>query len=507
VLCEAPDARLEAAFDNVEPGPDWEAQVPPGWEGGFQHGLGVLAADLNHDGRVDVLLPDESRPQLFIQQADGTLRAETAERLPTPPELAAVESWQCTTASAADADGDGDLDLLLGISQGPDRLFVNDGGGHFTDVTIEAGLPLAGRRLSSAPWGDVDGDGDLDLFLGYDAFEERPPEPAPASELLLNDGAGHFTSASERLNTLQRTGYTKVAGFFDLDADGDQDLYIVNHQAAYVGNQLLINDGAGGFYEDPASGLGLVIAGMGLGVGDLNGDGLPDLMLSDWGSLWLMESLSPGVWYDGAAARGLSPALARDQVVAWGNELVDLDNDGLLDALVVFGPASTAIGESNPEEQPDGVWLGRGDGTLRHQETELGLDQLRNSRGLAVTDFDGDGWLDLLRGGVDHRARLDIARCGEAAWLAVEPVGEAPNTFAVGARVEVEVAGVVQTRWVHAASTSLHSASVGPAHFGLGDAEAVDRLTVIWPDGARSTWRDVAARQRVTALRAEAAIE
>lgn len=504
VTCAEPAAREETPYDRVELGEAWESQLPPGWSGSFERGRGLLVADLTGDGRLDVLLADRTRPQLFIAQEDGAVLLES-DRLPIPEDLADVENWRTTLASAADVDGDRDLDLVLGFDRGRDRLLLNDGAGHFVDATDGSGFPEVLTNLRTAPWGDLDGDGDLDLFLGVEALEARQPDPGDPSVLLLNNGAGRFSDISDRLETSALHGYTQVAGILDLDVDGDQDLYIINHHRTYTGNHLLLNDGGARFSAAASAGLDIAIEGMGLGVGDLNEDGVPDLLISDLGALHLMESADNGSWVQTALSRALLPDVTISQLTAWGNELVDMDNDGDLDAVALFGPTMNEdTGPGNPGEQPDGLWLQQEDGAFEASAERWGLAQERNGRGLAVIDWNGDGWLDLFKTGVDLKTRLYLARCGEESWLAVDLQGASPNTHAVGARVEVEADGRLQTRWVLAASTSLYTSTVQPTHFGLGEVERVDRLTIHWPDGSVSSWSDLNTRQRVTAVQAEA---
>jgi hypothetical protein len=96
---------------------------------------------------------------------------------------------------------------------------------------------------------------------------------------------------------------------------------------------------------------------------------------------------------------------------------------------------------------------------------------------------------------------MDLSRCGSNAWLKVRTKAPAPNTFAIGARVRVEAGGVVQDRWIRTGGTSLYAAYHPEVLFGLGQASQIDRLEILWPDGAISWWEDVDPRQTIEVVR------
>jgi hypothetical protein len=159
----------------------------------------------------------------------------------------------------------------------------------------------------------------------------------------------------------------------------------------------------------------------------------------------------------------------------------------------------TAI--NNPEFQPNAIFLQGPDGSFADVAPAWGLDQATNDHGLNVVDLNGDGWLDLLFRDLDGPARIYMARCGEASWLQVDLVDPLGERDAIGARVQVELDGVTETRWIQAGSVGFASSSPSEAHFGLGAATAADVLRVRWPDGVESVFHDVAANRRVTVVR------
>ncbi len=159
-------------------------------------------------------------------------------------------------------------------------------------------------------------------------------------------------------------------------------------------------------------------------------------------------------------------------------------------------------GAANPEEQPDGLWLNEG-GTFVDAAPAWDMDQRRSTRGLVLADFNDDGWLDVLKTAVDERALLWTARCGEAAWLRMDLQAPGANPRGIGARIVARSGAHSWTRWLLGASTSYVSSPPAEVHFGLGDVDRLDSLTVYWPDGTVDTWRDVPTRQRVTGRHVE----
>ncbi len=510
VTCADPEARASRG-PMVAPalGEAWAAQRPAslGPDEDPRPAGGLVVADLDGDGRLDVFLPNFGPCMLFLGQPDGTLADASLDRIPH-----AADDCMAWGASAVDHDQDGDLDLFLTGESSSDALWENDGTGHFVDITDRAGLGSGICGSRSGSWGDMDGDGDLDLFVGRHRVVEtegdpctgsatRPP-PGNPNSLYENLGDGRYRDVSDRLSGAALTGHTFIGGWQDADDDGDLDIYIVNDFGSWAEpSNLWWNDGSGHF--SPAAldvGAELAICGMGVATGDLNADGVPDFALSDLGRLHLLTSLGGPYWYDGAAATGLVPDLSREQRASWGIALADMNNDTLLDVVATYGPTEDAIEHREPGDptlaQPDALFVQDISGRFGDEAPAWGIDQTIWGRGLVVADLDGNGWLDLVRR--DFRqgvARIDLARCGSAAWLAVSLDG---TNQGFGARVEVDVGSTTLTRWHNPTSTSLGSSGPTGVHFGLGPHDTVDELRVIWADGRLSRHREISARQRVT---------
>ncbi|MDO1559275.1 VCBS repeat-containing protein [Brevundimonas sp. 2R-24] len=222
----------------------------------------VAHADVDGDGDLDLALIGGSQDRLLINDGRGRFSDETETRIPR-------EAATAQDGEFFDADGDGDLDLVLGL-EGGHALWINDGRGVFADES-RARLPVPGNvEARKVTVGDVDGDGDLDLFFAHVSWQGR----APQDHLYLNDGSGRFSNATDRLP--QETELTLDALFHDLDGDGDLDLVRGN------GGSLKVwaNDGTGRFTDvtgEVMTNAELPGSSIAVEVADFNGDGLPDI--------------------------------------------------------------------------------------------------------------------------------------------------------------------------------------------------------------------------------------
>jgi hypothetical protein len=211
---------------------DASGRLPRAWHDSED----IAVADFDRDGDLDavVVSEDDEVPEYYLN--DGTAHfTDAGDRLPVRAVTNAV--------AAGDVDGDGDVDLVFG-SAGPEHLLLNDGHGRFVDAS-DGRLPLTGDVTQDVALGDVDEDGDLDLLVGNE----------DGNKLLLNDGRGVFTDATDRLPPPPSPEETRNADFGDVDGDGDLDVFFSNVRHLYAGSQsrLLVNDGRGRFTDETAA--------------------------------------------------------------------------------------------------------------------------------------------------------------------------------------------------------------------------------------------------------------
>jgi hypothetical protein len=503
------------------------------------NGTGVAWVDYDRDGWVDAFvlagtrLEESSRRErawpfgeaptqrLYRNQRDGSFRdvTDTAGLRRT--------AW-ASGVCAGDFDNDGWLDLFV-TAYGRNVLYRNRGG-RFEDVTAAAGLAQGEVRWGSGcSFLDYDRDGRLDLFVAnYLVFDlDKAPEPGQGANcvwkgipvncgpkglptdvnrLFHNEGNGRFrdvSSASGVANVHNR--YSMTAAALDLDEDGWMDVYVACDSTAAV----LYRNNRDGTFTDVAvpsgaaySEFGNEQAGMGLAVGDMDGDGRLDLLKTHFADdiPALYRALGRGQFEDVAMASGLG---VQNRYVQWGAGAPDLDNDGNADLFYATGnvyPEIEARLPEYPHRSPKIVFRNVGAGRFEDvgAQSGPGASARHSSRGIAFGDYDNDGDLDVLVMNMNERpSLLRNDYDGGNRWLQLQLVGTASNRAAIGATVIVIAGGRRQAR-AALSQSSYYSHDDLRLHFGLGSARAAERVEVRWPSGAVEVFSDVASGRVVT---------
>jgi hypothetical protein len=399
----------------------------------------------------------------------------------TATALPGIDLTNAGAGSAVDYDADGDLDLLSVGYMASTVLLRNDGG-VFTDVSAASGLAGPAWPGTGSCWGDLDHDGDLELFLAR-YYDRRvgglSGRPLDFNQLYRNEGDGTFVEINDQLPPVVRDGPTFTCGWHDLNDDGWLDLKVVNDFGQIKPTELLWNRDGVLVVDDLGTGLHYRMEGMGMGVGDLNGDLVEDFVYSSQFSIEVQESQPGGVWFLTGPSRGLETQRdALSQFYGWGTEIADLDLDGDDDVVVGFGHWT---GLDSAYQQNDAVFRQDERGQFVDAAIAEGVSAPGVTRGLIVADVDRDGCPDLVRRQIGTDLLLDFGGC-QGQWLAVELRSSGPNPFAVGATVVVEGPERSWFRSVQSGSTSLFSGGPPEVLFGLAELDRVD-VEIRWPDG------------------------
>jgi hypothetical protein len=501
------------------------------------NGCGVAFIDYDDDGWLDILLLNGTRLEGFPKGKEPILKLYRNNRNGGFTDVSqrsglARTGW-ASGVCVGDYDNDGREDLFI-TYWGQSVLYRNDGQGKFIDVTAKAGLAAKGTRWGSGcTFIDYDRDGDLDLFAAnYLVFDaEKVPEPGKGANCLWkgvpvncgpkglptdtnllyrNNGDGSFTDVSEAsgIGKVQNR-YAMTAIVTDFDDDGWPDIYVACDSTASI---LYKNKGDGTFNDvaletgSAYSEDGQPQAGMGVAVGDYNGDGFPDIFKTHFADDLpaLYKNMGRGLFEDASRAAGFD----HTKYIQWGTGLVDLDNDGAPDIFTVTGnvyPEVEKFFKEYPHRSPRLIYRNLGNGRFK-DVTALagpGAQEMHSSRGCAFGDYDNDGDMDVLIMNMNEPPSLlrndytSGAGRGANNWLKLKLTGTKSNRSAIGARVRLKSGSRLQMQEVTSQS-SYYSHNDLRLHFGLGGNSRAEQVEIRWPNGQVETIKEIAANQIVT---------
>jgi hypothetical protein len=423
---------------------------------------------------------------------------------------------------AGDYDNDGDQDIYLN-NFGPNVLFRNNGDGTFSDVTKKTGVGNGRKVGAGACFLDMDKDGDLDLYVAnyvdftYQKHQTRlingfpayvgPMQYGPVPDTLYrNEGNGTFTDVSARSGIAAHSGTGMGMTCGDYDDDGDTDVVVGNDAAA---NFALRNEGAGKFREvGLQTGLAFDLHGIGHGTmgvecGDYNNDGRLDFEMTSYHEqlATLYENLGHGVFED--VTRRTRAGTDTRAAVTWGNGLVDFDNDGNRDLFIACGHLQDNIerwDDTKTYASRNLLLMNDGNGKFVNVSNQCGdgLAARFSSRGAAFGDLDNDGDIDVVI--LNSRRQPTILRndsTNKNHWIQIRLCGRLTNRDGVGARVKVIVGEQTYVDEVHS-GRGYQSHYGTRLHFGLGQADHVDRIEVRWIGGGLNVFENINSDQVVT---------
>ncbi|NOT49455.1 MAG: CRTAC1 family protein [Acidobacteria bacterium] len=500
----------------------------------------VAILDYDNDGKPDIFLLNggtinglegkEKMPRSALYRNLGNWKFKNV----TDKAGVANERWGMGV-SVGDFNNDGFPDMFVS-NYGVSRLYQNNGKGVFTDVAAKVGLNIEGWN-TGATFGDYDRDGRLDLFVpayvdfdlaklpispvdvGKDGntgrnfcqFRGQPvmcgPRGLPgATDRLFHQKAdGTFEDVSIKAGASDPGKYYGFSSvFIDVNDDGYVDLLVINDSTP---KQLYLNKRDGTFEEiGYLSGIALnengrEQAGMGVGVGDYNNDGLVDFYITNFSddSNTLYRADGDTNFTDSTYQAGLGePTIP---FLGWGTSFIDFDNDGWKDILVANGHVypqvdnfqwgtsyaqqMTLFRNMRPDAKTSQILFER-----IPANPNSGLALALKGRGLAVGDLDNDGRVDAVVNNMDSAPTvLKNVAAGQNHWLNLRLIGDVSKKTpkdAIGSTVFATIGGVRQ-RFDVTSGASYASQSDQRVHIGLGQADKIDKVEIRWSNGETET--------------------
>ena len=490
-------------------------------------GSGVALIDYDDDGWLDIYLVNgstykaldgnETPPHaaLFHNNHDGTFTDVAAQAGVTN------DRWGFGVA-IGDYDNDGWPDIFV-ANFGKNRLYHNNHDGTFTDVAEQAGVTL-GNWSDGATWGDYDGDGRLDLFVsGYvhdDVNNQPSSEDGSASpafcqmrgvpvecgprglqgepdHLFHNNGDGTFTDVSLKAGVSDPEAfYGFTAIFVDVNNDGKVDLLVANDSER---NYLYINKGDGTFDDQSyVSGFALnsdgrEIASMGLAVGDYMNNGRVDVLVTDFSDDYKALYHNDGDASFTDVARNAGIGQIPIPFVGWGDSVIDYDNDGWKDLMMINGHVYPQVDEHDwgtTYAQRPLLFHNLHNGKFEYVPPVIGsgLAVLTTGRGAAFGDLFNNGRIDVVINPVDGPpVLLKNVNPDHHHWVELKLIGgpKSPRD-AVGATVYLTANGIRQREDVMSGGSYISSNDQRP-HFGLGKSTDAGSAEIHWPSGFKET--------------------
>lgn len=434
---------------------------------GTGYDMGVAAADYDNDGFADLFVAGVHHYTLYHNNGDGTFTDVTTRAGLSADDPEYGPMWG-VGGVWLDYNSDGKLDLLIvnylrwdpdneqkcpdychpNYFQGlPNRLYRNDGSGHFTDVSAEMGIRALVGKGMSASIADLDGNGRMAIFVANDKT---------ANFLLRQSGKGKYTDVALEYGVALPSNGTNISGmgsdFRDVDNDGRPDVFFVA----------------------------------------LQNEGFPLFTKNVW-----------SFFTDSSAASRL--AQLANGMSGYSPGIIDLDNDGWKDLFVSCGHVqSVPLSRSMKIDLPNAVFRNLHDGKWSRMVEEAGFaaEPPKRHRGAAFGDFDGDGRMDITVSAIGAPAEIWWNRSpAKNHWMGVELTGTTSNRDGIGATVVIVTPSGKQFNHMTSA-VGYASSSLGPVHFGLGEYDSVSLLQVRWPSGKIQTLHNVRG-DRIVRVREE----
>ncbi|MBK1879727.1 VCBS repeat-containing protein [Pelagicoccus mobilis] len=490
-------------------------------------GTGIALGDVDGDLKPDLFVVSKDEKSRLYKNLGG-MRFEDVTDVSGIIDNPAPGSG----CSFADVDNDGDLDLYLCFVGAGNELWINDGTGRFTEEAEERGVAVK-SGCGMASFADYDRDGDLDFYLLNNLIHQGANFSKLEDMVFRNDG-GHFVEVSKDIG-ISGAGHGHSALWWDYNEDGWPDIYVANDFSDL--DRLYENNKDGTFTDILSEVMPQVpYYSMGADFGDVNNDGHSDYWVADMAATSREQHLRTVGNHDHVfdlhkvgdtpqylknclllklsethfAEIAYLSGLARTDWT-WASRLLDLNNDGRLDAFATNGMLRSFhdgdLGKKQKRFSSDKwmaivfrnqptlkernlVFENLGDLTFEDRSAAWGLDKLGVSFGVACGDLDGDGDLDLAINNFQDKLSIFRNDEDEGSRVTFRLKGKQSNSFGIGARIRLESDGLVQVKEMYPMRGYM-SSDEPILHFGLGNSSRIDRVEVSWPSGAVEVFEDL----------------
>ena len=429
------------------------------------NGSGVSFVDFDGDGLDDITLGTNDNDVIHFYHNKGT----HFERIDLGINL------QENTKSLlwVDYDNDGDNDLYIAGYKSPNKLYQNQGSLNLIDVTLASGFSITDSlNTFGAVWGDYNRDGWLDVY--YSERINSATDGSNRNRLFKNMADGTFSEVTEMANVIDENRLPFCSAFVDINNDKWPDIYTANDKKWR--NTLLQNNGDGTYTDiSESSGGGIEMDAMCVAPGDYNNDGKLDIYISniaDGGKLLTNTTEDSEISLIENAEESM---VALEGGIGWGSVFVDVDNDGFEDLYI----SGSVIGTEGYSSQ---LFLNDGQGSFYENEYGFEGDTVRSFNN-AIGDINNDGQMEIMvinSGGFN--SQLWQSEPISRNWLKVDLEGVKSNKDGIGSWIKIYVAGGIQSRYTTCGNSFMGQNSK-VIHFGIGNAENIDSLKVIWPTG------------------------
>lgn len=482
---------------------------------GFEHefkarsvmGGGAAFFDYDNDGDEDIYVTSGyNQDNVFRNNGNGTFTKVLADI-----GLGSTFNYNTMGVTTGDIDNDGDRDVFVATwerftgSEQPDArslLFLNNGDGTFTEIGQQAGITHEAFAMGAA-FLDYNKDGYLDVYVmnhileAIFTYDENGAIDGMAHEcypnfLYLNNGDLTFTEVAVELG-VDDYGCTIAAVASDYDLDNDLDLYLANDFGDFlVPNALYENNYPNDNFTNVSAQTGADVQafGMGIAAGDYDHDQDFDYYTTNIGRNILIENQN-GIFVDVTTEAGVENTTVPEEdnlnTTGWGTAFFDVNNDTWEDLYVANGRIPTLPAFATATNDPDKLYLNNGDKTFTDISDEAGVSDPRYVHGMAYSDYDEDGDLDIVTVVLDELGGYSKFYVNETEndnhYIQFHLIGVETNRDAFGSRAWVYAEDKILIKEIYGGGASHASQHTSVLHFGLGDLTIVDSVRIEWTNG------------------------